>query len=577
MKFISDTTRLAALLAIGVSIAVTSQAQSFLTKGLVLYLPFNGSVNDASGNGNDASAHGMFSYGTDSITGRNFIQTTGDHSLAINPYVNGGYVLFPNLTGIVTNSITVSFWVKLLDPLPLDYPMSFGMDNEYQLCMGIDCYNGFFIQDNSGSAIAYVPITTTNISGIWKHFVFAYQPGNLTAFIDGQFVGQTNKTVTGLALAPGALGWHQWLTGTAANSSWQFANARIYNRALSSNEVTQLYAIESVPPIFPLSITSQPASVTNNLGDNVALFIGVTGGQPGYPMGFQWYFAGTNIDNGNNSALIISNIQQSYFGNYFVVVTNAFSSVTSSVATIYEPATIIAQPTNVVVPFQTPATFSVTAVGYPAPSYYQWTLNGTNINGANATSLTIPSVKLQDTGNYQVLVSNTISATNSSVVTLDMSPSITSPFIGATPIWGRNATLSIGAIGNGTLSYQWYFNGQLISGAVLPQLDFSAIQLTNSGFYSVVISSPYGSVTNAAYQVQVSPAVVTLGFYPGLTINGAKGDNYIIQRSANLSNSTNWQTVSSLTLYQDVELWIDTSIDATSPFNNIYFYQLIPQ
>jgi hypothetical protein len=135
----------------------------------------------------------------------------------------------------------------------------------------------------------------------------------------------------------------------------------------------------------------------------------------------------------------------------------------------------------------------------------------------------------------------------------------------------------VGAVGNGTLTYQWYFNGQPISGAVYPQLDFSSIQLTNSGFYSVVISSPYGSVTNAPYQVAVDPAIVSLGFYPGLTINGATGNSYLIQRSADLSSAANWQTVSSLTLYQPVELWIDTSVDASSPWNNIYFYQAIPQ
>ena len=172
---------------------------------------------------------------------------------------------------------------------------------------------------------------------------------------------------------------------------------------------------------------------------------------------------------------------------------------------------------------------------------------------------------------------SSIGTTNSSVATLNMSPSITSPFIGATPIWGRSATLSVGAIGNGTLSYQWYVNGQPISGAVYPQLNFSSIQLTNSGFYSVVITSPYGNVTNTAYQVSVSPAVVTLAFYPGLTINGAFGNSYIIQRSTDLSNTNNWRTVSSLTMYQPVSLWIDTSVDATSPFNNMYFYQLIPQ
>lgn len=355
----------------------------------------------------------------------------------------------------------------------------------------------------------------------------------------------------------------------------------VYNAASSNiicfinqGATPAVYALTLLPSSLPLSISAQPQSTTNNIGDSAALSISTTNGNP---LDIQWCFSGTNIDSGTNLTLTISNISQSYFGNYYVVVSNSFGSVTSSVATIYEPVTIISQPTNLIVTSLSPATFNVVAIGYPAPSYYQWTLNGTNINGANSNTLTITNVTLQDPGNYQVIASNSINSTTSSVVTLNMSPSITSPFIGATPIWGRSATLSVGAIGSGTLTYQWYFNGQAISGAVYPQLDFTTIQLTNSGFYSVVISSPYGSATNIAEQVAVSPSVVTLGFYPGLTINGAAGNSYIIQRSADLSNTNNWQTVSSLTMYQSVQLWLDTSIDATSPFNNKYFYQLIPQ
>ena len=102
-------------------------------------------------------------------------------------------------------------------------------------------------------------------------------------------------------------------------------------------------------------------------------------------------------------------------------------------------------------------------------------------------------------------------------------------------------------------------------------------KLQDNGFYSVVVSSPYGSVTNVAEQLSVNPADVTLGFYPGLTITAAAGDSYLIQRSADLSNTNNWTTLTPLTLTQPVQQWIDTSVDASSPFNNRYFYRLVPQ
>ncbi len=249
----------------------------------------------------------------------------------------------------------------------------------------------------------------------------------------------------------------------------------------------------------------------------------------------------------------------------------------SQVASLFELAAITNQPTNIVSAYESSATFNVGAVGYPAINYYQWSLNGTNLIGANSNSLTINKITLANTGNYQVLVSNVISSTTSSIATLNMAPSLAVPFVGATPIWGQSATLSVGAIGNGTLSYQWYFNGSPIPGANSPGLTFPSIQFTNNGFYSVIVTSPFGSVTNVAEQVALDPALVTLGFSPTLRITGAPGDSYLIQRSADLTNTNNWKNMANVTLFQQQQIWVDTSVDASSPFANKYFYQLIPE
>jgi hypothetical protein len=60
-----------------------------------------------------------------------------------------------------------------------------------------------------------------------------------------------------------------------------------------------------------------------------------------------------------------------------------------------------------------PASLSVAAVGTP-PLNYQWFLNGTNINGATASSLVWTNVQLTDAGSYSVLVSNSVGSTTSS-------------------------------------------------------------------------------------------------------------------------------------------------------------------
>jgi hypothetical protein len=179
-------------------------------------------------------------------------------------------------------------------------------------------------------------------------------------------------------------------------------------------------------------------------------------------------------------------------------------------------------------------------------------------------------------GNYQVLINNGYSSNSSYVASLNMSPSLAAPFTGATTYWGQSATLAVGAIGSGELSYQWYQNGVAVDGATNAILDFTSVQFTNGGLYSVVVSSPYGSITNTAEPVVVQPAAVSLGFSPTLTISGVPGYSYIIQGSTNLTDTNSWVTVTNLTLTQAVQLWVDTNVDASSPLNPTHFYQVLP-
>jgi hypothetical protein len=101
------------------------------------------------------------------------------------------------------------------------------------------------------------------------------------------------------------------------------------------------------------------------------------------------------------------------------------------------------------------------------------------------------------------------------------------------------------------------------------------MQATNAGLYSVVVRNPLGTATNTPAQVVVYPAGVSLGFCPSVTINGVIGYSYIIQSTTDLSNTNFWVTLTNLTLTQPVQLWVDTSVDATSPVYSKYFYRVL--
>jgi len=103
----------------------------------------------------------------------------------------------------------------------------------------------------------------------------------------------------------------------------------------------------------------------------------------------------------------------------------------------------------------------------------------------------------------------------------------------------------------------------------------TSIQFTNGGFNSVVVSSPFGSVTNVAAQLIVNPAGIAMGFCPTLTITGTVGYSFTIQRSTNLADSNAWATLANVTLTQPVQLWVDTNVDVFTALSTKHFYRLL--
>jgi hypothetical protein len=98
-------------------------------------------------------------------------------------------------------------------------------------------------------------------------------------------------------------------------------NGDQYNLTILTND--------TVFPLTPPSITSQPVSQTNAVGYATTFSALATGTQP---MAYQWRFEGTNLLAATNSSLVLTNLWLSQSGNYDVVVTNNYGSVTSSVA-----------------------------------------------------------------------------------------------------------------------------------------------------------------------------------------------------------------------------------------------------
>ena len=157
---------------------------------------------------------------------------------------------------------------------------------------------------------------------------------------------------------------------------------------------------------------------------------------------------------------------------------------------IATPPTIASSPSNQAVLVGGTATFSVTVSG-TGPLSYQWSFNGTNLNGATNTSLTLTNVQSSQAGNYAVWVTNAYGSVLSSNALLLVSPDhftwspIPSPRFVNTPF---AVTIQAQDLNNGVLNN---FTGTAILGttngvAVTPSVSGNFVQGVWTG--SVVIS-----------------------------------------------------------------------------------------
>ena len=325
--------------------------------------------------------------------------------------------------------------------------------------------------------------------------------------------------------------------------------------------------------VFPPSLLAQPTNQTVASGNSASFGVTATGTEP---LTYQWHNGNGPIADATNTTVIVSPALTNNAGSYYAVVSNPYGQLTSAVATltVFIPASINNGPLSQVVAAQQNATFSVSAFGYPALNY-QWLFNGLDVPGANSSSLVITNVGTNHLGNYWVEAWNDYSSVTSSPAALLMSPSLRVPFAGGTAVWGREATLSVSAWGSGDLGYQWYKDGQPVFGATNQTLVFPATQLSDGGLYTVVVNSPYGSVTNTPYQFLIYPADVTLGLRASLTIGGVVGYGYEIQYSTNLADTNAWISITNLILTEPVQIWVDTTVDVREQPKR--FYKVLPQ
>lgn len=273
-----------------------------------------------------------------------------------------------------------------------------------------------------------------------------------------------------------------------------------YSNVISTN-------IATATAIAP-SITSQPASMTATAGSSATFSVAASGTAP---MNYQWRFNGASISGATASAFTIASVQSSDAGTYSCVVANSAGSATSAGATLTvnvpaTPPSITSNPISKTVTVGSSASFSIGASG-TGPLSYQWQFNGNALAGATGSICTIANAQANNAGNYVCIVANSAGSATSAAatLTLDGPPAITSQPSSVTVDPGAAATFVVGCTG-ASLSYQWRFNGNSISGATGSSFTVASPQSSDAGTYTCFISNPSGSATTVG-------ATLTIGTY----------------------------------------------------------------
>lgn len=181
-------------------------------------------------------------------------------------------------------------------------------------------------------------------------------------------------------------------------------------------------------PTAPV-ITSQPANAFAIAGGNALFDVGADGTSPLY---YQWYFDNSPLANGTNEVLLLTNVSGNQAGTYFVVVSNAYGTATSSnamLSVLTFPPTITHQPQGTNVYVGTNILFEVVATGSP-PMTYQWQKDGTPLTGASTSIYSITNAQVTDSGAYSVVVTNpygSVTSSNAVLIVRALPPCVAPP------------------------------------------------------------------------------------------------------------------------------------------------------
>ncbi|MDB6068090.1 MAG: Immunoglobulin I-set domain protein [Pedosphaera sp.] len=334
---------------------------------------------------------------------------------------NSGSVSIPALN-VNTNTVTITCWVKPTGSQIADSGIVFSRQGTTTSGLKMANYLGTEIAYDWNNSAETVPTFLNLAAGQWNFVALVVDPAKATVSVhDGSsfqtftnFNQNLNQAFEGKTL----IGQY---SGATSNSVFNGSidEVAIFNRALTLGEVYSEYgaALGNLPPLV-LGDPQAPAG-TVYVTDPLNLVV-VAGGTPS--LGYQWRKNTAPILGATNTSYSIGSLVVGDSGSYDCVITNFYGTATS------QPASITVTPLSAPIINQNPVGrtnyaggsifLNVTTSG--GAMHYFWLKNGTNIPGATASAFTITSAVGGDSGNYSVIVSNSIGTATSTTAAVSI-------------------------------------------------------------------------------------------------------------------------------------------------------------
>lgn len=281
-------------------------------------------------------------------------------------------------------------------------------------------------------------------------------------------------------------------------------------------------------PVITLDL---PSATGGSNGATVTLTVAVTGTEP---LTYTWYRSGSPLSGSTTNSHTITNLgAANTAGDYRVIITNAFGSATSTLATVSvgTPPTFFSQPGNQTL--NGLGNVSLSAIAGASTSFpltFRWYQNNSLVrtwttNSNLGDTLTISNAVPTNAGSYFVVLSNFAGVATSTVRTV----TIRNPFISPAPQQtsvreGFSTNFTAAATGTMPIDLYWYrrrtsaplATNFLGTGASLPIVN--ATRADASYAYFVVASNVWGQSTSSPVSliVQFPPAITNIS--PGTNI-----------------------------------------------------------